>query len=66
MINKKILITGGAGFVGSNLGKRLYLDMPILNYVLFKYFKDNIDYGIHINTRFNKNEHNDISIWKHK
>jgi hypothetical protein len=45
---------------------KISLDMPIFNYVLFKYFKDNIDYGIHINTRFHKNEYNDISIWKHK
>jgi hypothetical protein len=42
------------------------LDMPIFNYVLFKYFKENINYGIHINTRFWCNEYNNISIWKHK
>jgi hypothetical protein len=45
---------------------KISLDMPIFNYVLFKYFKENIDYGIHINTRFWCNEYNNISIWKHK
>jgi hypothetical protein len=45
---------------------KISLDMPIFNYVLFKYFKDNINYGIHINTRFPLYEYNNTSIWKHK
>lgn len=45
---------------------KISLDAPILNYIIFKYFKDNINYGHHINTRFCHNENNNISIWKHK
>jgi hypothetical protein len=45
---------------------KISLDMPIFNYILHKYFKNNINYGIHINTRFLKHEYNHISIWKHK
>lgn len=42
------------------------LDMPVYNYVLLKYFKDSVKYGLQVNTPFKQNTHNEISWWKHK
>jgi hypothetical protein len=41
-------------------------DMSVFNYTILKHFKDIIEHGPHVNTRFKQYERNDISWWKHK
>lgn len=41
-------------------------DMSIFNYTIWKHFKEKIKYGREVNTRFKRNERNDVSWWKHK
>lgn len=41
-------------------------DMSIFNYTIWKHFKEKIEYGTKVNTKFKKNERNEVSWWKHK
>lgn len=42
------------------------LDMPIFNYILYKYFSDQIVTGNPVHTKFKQYEINDTSWWRHK
>jgi len=42
------------------------LDMPIFNYVLYKYFNNQIVTGEPVHTKFKRYEINDTSWWSHK
>ncbi len=47
-------------------GLKQSVDMATFNYTCQKYFKEKLCYGIRVNTRFKRNERNDISWFKHK
>lgn len=49
-----------------NYEKRSHVDMPLFNYIMYKYFQGRFVTGKQIVTQFKKNEYNDVSIWKHK
>lgn len=41
-------------------------DMSVFNYTVWKHFKNIMNRGPHVNTRFKRNERNKIAWWKHK
>jgi hypothetical protein len=46
-----------------NPGPRLYLDMPVINFVAYKYFKDHIVTGAPLLNRFKGNDRSDTYLW---
>lgn len=62
--NKKIVITGGAGFIGSNLSRSLFLDneVVVIDNLLIGRYENISDIADHI--RFVRSDINDLDILK--
>jgi len=62
--NKKIVITGGAGFIGSNLARSLFLDneVVVIDNLLIGRYENISDIADHI--RFVRSDINDLDILK--